>query len=311
MRYVVYGVDATSQAPCAPLTVDAHSEQEARDRAVARGMAVRAVMADAAAEPVSEETRSRPDDAPAIEPNTTPGAPPTARMVLLPLAIAFFLVLALVRSAVQALTWSCVWGLGLLLGGGVAGLLRWFSRGALPVQTCWPLGVALGMTVMSAAHGWRAGWRWWQARRSLGPLAQALGITPEHEADEAPIAWRVPVVLAQGLAGALLGTFGSLVGWAADWSLLTVFAWMLAGALGLGTEGMLLGAIVARRRPIPVPGADTVPSYDSLTWLLGRTGITLIGVGNPVVGCALDRAVPGAVAGTAVGVAACVLARLL
>jgi hypothetical protein len=311
MRYVVYGVDAVSQAPCAPLTVDAHSEEEARDRAVARGMAVRAVMADAAAEPVVEEPRSRPEDEAATEPNTTHGAPPTARMVLLPLAIAFFLILALVRSAVQALTWSCVWGLGLLLGGGVAGLLRWFSRGALPVQTCWPIGVALGVTIVSAMHGWRAGWRWWQARRSLGPLAQALGIAPEHEADEAPIAWRVPVVLAQGLAGALLGILGSLVGWAADWSLPTVVGWLLAGALGLGTEGMILGAVVARRRPMPVPGTVADPSYDSLTWLLGRTGIRLIGVGNPFVGCALDRAVPGAVAGTAVGVAACVLTRLL
>ncbi|HUE19738.1 MAG TPA: hypothetical protein VMQ63_08190, partial [Stellaceae bacterium] len=109
MRYVIYGVDATSQAPCPPLTVDAHSEEEARDRAVARGMAVRAVMADAAAAPPSEPPRQEtpfvPGEAPGVEPNTTPGTPRTARVVLLPLAIAFFLLLALVRSAVQAATW--------------------------------------------------------------------------------------------------------------------------------------------------------------------------------------------------------------
>ena len=150
MRYVIYGVDATSQSPCPPLTVDAHSEEEARNRAVARGMAVRAVMADAAAVPPAEpprrQTRFVPRDAPAAEPDKTPGARPV-RMVLLPLAIAFFLVLALVRSAVQAATWAFVWGLGLLLGGGLTGLFRWLSRGAAPVETCWPIGVAAGLTV--------------------------------------------------------------------------------------------------------------------------------------------------------------------
>jgi hypothetical protein len=311
MRYVIYGVDATSHAPCAPLTVDAHSEEEARGRAVARGMAVRAVMADAAEAPTDEPAVAAIPFVATVAPTAEPGAQRTGRVVLLPLAIVFFLVLALVRSAVQAATWTFVWGLGLLLGGGLAGLFRWFSRGAAPVETCWPIGVAAGLTAVSAAYGWRAGWRWWRAKPSLGPLAQALGVSPEPEAGDDPLAWRVTVVLVQGLAGAVLGALGALVGWAIDWRLLTVVAWTVAGAVGLAIEGMILSAILARRQPIAMPGAAAGPSYDSLTWLLGRTGIAIFGVRNLIVAAALDRAVPGAVAGTVVGVAACVLARLL
>jgi len=199
-------------------------------------------------------------------------------------------------------TWTFVWGMGVLLAGGLAGLLVWLARGSVPVATAWPIGLALGLPIISAAHGARVGWRWWWAKRTLSPLAQALGAPPQEEIDDDPEHFRIPVILAQALAGGVLAAWFALAGIATDWGWPTLFAGMLGGALGLGCEGALLGAALARRQPMPLPGAASGPSIASLasllSWLWGQKHLAR----SWVLGYALDRAAPGAVAGTVVGV---------
>jgi hypothetical protein len=310
MRYVVYGIDAVSQAACEPLTLDADSEEEARGRAVARGMAVRAVIAEqapATSEALAIETRQAPNDEAAGESDEVRGARRIVTTVLLPLALAFFLVVAVLRTLVQAVTWTIVWGMGVLLAGGLAGL---FVRGSVPVAVAWPIGLALGLPIMSAAHGARVGWRWWWAKRTLSPLAQALGAPSQEQDDDEQEPFRVPVILAQALAGGVLAGLFALAGIATDWGWPTLFAGTLGGALGLGCEGAVLGAALARRQPMPLPGAASGPSIASLasllSWLWGQKHMAR----SWVLGYALDRAAPGAVAGTFVGVLVFVLSWL-
>src|SRR5258708_33692986 len=95
MRYVVYGIDAVSQATREPLTLDADSEEEARGRAVARGMAVRAVIAEQASarsDALAVEVRRAQNDGAAGESDEVRGARRVVATVLLPLALALFLV---------------------------------------------------------------------------------------------------------------------------------------------------------------------------------------------------------------------------
>ncbi len=313
MRYTVYGVDAASQAPREPLVVDADTEEEARVRAVARGMAVRAVVAEPGLG-VVDERPTEPDAGAWSERHERPTeeAPGLryVRMVLVPLVLGFFLILAALRTLVQALVWAFIWSLGLLLGGGLAGMLRWFSRGDVPVETAWPIGLDAGLALISALYGSQLGWRWWWAKRSLSPLEQALGVEPHEGDDGKPASIRAPVLLAQGFAGAVLGTLGGLAGWASDWSPVTVLAWTAGGALGLGAEGAVLGTILARRRPLPPPGAVSGTSFESLAGLLARLWGQEHLVRSLGLAHALDRAAPGAVAGTFAGVVAVLLAWL-
>jgi hypothetical protein len=312
MRYVVYGIDAVSQAALEPLTLDADSEEEARGRAVARGMAVRAVIAEQTPGPsaaLSVEIRQAQGDGAAGESDEMRGARRVVATVLLPLALAFFLVVAVLRTLLQAVTWTVVWGTGVLLAGGLAGLLVWLARGNVPVAIAWPIGLALGLPIISAAHGARVGWRWWWAKRTLSPLAQVLGAAPQEELDD-PESFRMPVILAQALAGGVLAAWFALAGIATDWGWPTLFAGMLGGALGLGCEGALLGAALARRQPMPLPEAASGPSIASLasllSWLWGQKHIAR----SWILGYALDRAAPGAVAGTVIGVLVLVLSWL-
>jgi hypothetical protein len=309
MRYVVYGDDVISRQPCAPLVVEADSEDEARGRAVARGMAVRAVMEEPAPTPseaLAKPTEQAPPEEP-VESEDMRGLRRVLTFVVLPLVIAFFLMLAAVRTLIEAAAWSMVWTVGLLVGGGLAGIAGWISHGGVPAETSWPIGMVVGLVVMSALHGAQVGWRWWWAKRSLGPLAQAFGVAPEAANAEEPAGLRLPVMLAQALAGAIFGAVTACAGWATGWSLVTVLAGTLGGAIGLGTEGAILGALLSRRRPMPVPGAATGPSFESLAGLLGR----LLGkehvTSSWVFGYAFDRAAPGAVAGTFVGLLAFLL----
>jgi hypothetical protein len=314
MRYVIYGDDAMSRRPCEPLVIEADSEDEARGRAVARGIAVRAVMVEPA--PLRSDALCLPtDEAPQGEPRQ--GEPPeSAEMrgirqlltfVVLPLVITFFLLLAGVRTLIEAVAWSMVWTLGLLLGGGLAGIAGWLSRGRIPAEVGWPIGMVVGLMVLSAGHGAHVGWRWWWAKRSLGPLAQVLGVSPEAADNEEPAGLRMPVMFAQALAGAILGSLAALAGWATGWGILTVLAGTVGGTLGLATEGAILGGVLARRRPMLVPGATAGPSLESLAGLLGR----LVGkehiISSWVLGYALDRAAPGALAGTVTGLLAFLL----
>ncbi len=209
-------------------------------------MAVRAVIAETPP-PARDELATLGDGESPFE--RRPAESPEMRgmrrillFVVLPLVVAFFLMLAVLRTLVEAVAWTVVWGMGLLLGGGLAGLLGWVSHGRVPVETAWPLCMAVGLVILSAIHGWQVGWRWWWAKRSLGPLARALGVVPEEAdaAERSRVRW--PVVLAQALAGAILGTATALAGWATGWGLLTVFAGTVGGAVGLGTEGAILGA---------------------------------------------------------------------
>ncbi len=151
------------------------------------------------------------------------------------------------------------------------------------------------------------GWRWWWSKRSLAPLAQALGVTPEQAGAERPAGLRLPVVLAQGLAGAVLGGTIALVGWSTEWSWPTALAGIAGGAIGLGIEGAILGAVLARRRPVLPPGAAAGPSFESLAGLLARLWGQEHIAGSWVMGYALDRAAPGAVAGVFVGLVAFLL----
>jgi hypothetical protein len=296
---MVYGDDAVSRQPREPLVVDADSEQAARDRAVAGGMAVRAVIAEPVAEPSPIGT---PAEDPANESAEVQGLRRFVLLVVVPLALAFFLVLAAVRTLFEAAVWTMVWSLGALLGGGLAGLLWWASREAVPVEVAWPLGLAVGLMALSAMHGSQVGWRWWWSKRALGPLAQALWFNPQQAAGDDPSDLRWPVLLAQGLAGAILGLLAALAGWATDWGWPTIFACTLGGGIGLGVEGAVLGAVLARRRPLPPPGVAPGPSIASLAGLLTRLwGHERLGR-SLVVGYAIDRAAPGVVAGTLVGV---------
>jgi hypothetical protein len=305
MRFRVYGVDAASQAPRDPLVVDAGTADEARGRAVAQGMAVRAVIADAAPSPPDAEPPPGEEEAP---PDPMPGLRRFVLFVLVPLAVLFFLVHVGVRAIVQAATWTTVWGLGLFAGGGLAGLLGWLSRGSLGLDVAWPIGLAIGITAASAVHGARAGWRWWWAKRSLSPLAAALGMTPEDADSEDPSDLRVPVLLAQTLAGAVLGTLGALAGWATGWHPLVIGVWTIGGGLGLAAEGAILGTQILRRRPVPPPGAAVAgPYFESLGGLLTRLLPGPRAGRGQVLGYALDRAGPGAAAGTMAGLLAVLL----
>ena len=313
MRYRVYGVDAASQQAREPLVVEAGSEDEARGRAVAQGMAVRAVIAEPAPMPV-ENGDSEPPAPEAETPTPAPADEMAAvrrviLLVLLPIVVAFFLAVAIVRTLWQAATWSAIWLAGVLLGGGVAGLVAWLSRGAAPIEIAWPIGLSVALTAVSALYGSRAGWRWWWAKRSLNPLAQVLGLPPDaSNPGERPASIRMPVILAQALAGALLGTIGGWTGWATDWSFFSIAAWTGGGALGLAVEGAFLGAVLSWRRPMPVPEAQ---ADHSLAGLLTGFG------GDPrvsrlwILGYAFDRAVPGAVAGTFVGLGAVLLGHVM
>jgi len=208
---------------------------------------------------------------------------------------------------VQAVSWTIVWGTGVLLAGGLAGLLVWL---AVPAATAWPIGLALGLPIISAAHGARVGWRWWWAKRTLSPLAQVLGAPAQEQLDDEPEPFRSPVILAQALAGGILAAWFALAGITTDWGWPTLIAGTLGGALGLGCEGALLGAALARRQPMPLPGAASGPSIASLasllSWLWGQKHIAR----SWILGYALDRAAPGAVAGTVVGVLVFVLSGL-
>jgi hypothetical protein len=310
MRYMVYGVDAASQLPREPLIVDGDSEDEARGRAVAQGMAVRAVIADPASERADERqpgATPQARDSAAAEPDEMRRLRRFVYWVILPLVVLFLLMLAAVRTVWQTATWGTVWALAVLLGGGLAGLLGWLSRDAVPVDVTWPIALTVALTAVSGLHGWRAGWRWWWAKRSLSPLAHALGVRPEEAGDEEPAFLRPPVILAQALAGAVLGVLGTLAGWGTDWHLLTVGAWTGGGALGLGAEGAILGGVLSRHRPLPPPGIAAGPLSDSLAGLLTGAGASRHASRVWVLGYALDRGVPGAVAGTFVGMLAVLL----
>jgi len=313
MRYRVFGVDAASQQAREPILIEAGSEEEARGRAVAQGMAVRAVIAD----PSPMRADSPPHDNSATESVDAAAAPAdelaalrrALLLVLLPIVAAFFLAVALVRTLWQAATWTAVWLVGVLLAGGVAGLIHWLSRDAAPLSVAWPIGLGVALATLSALYGAQAGWRWWWRKRSLNPLAQVLGLPPEASSPgEKPAAFRRTVILVHALAGAVLGTAGGLTGWATDWSFFSLAAWTAGGALGLGIEGAILGAVLSWRRPMLVPEAQT---DHSLTGLLAGFA------GDPrvsrlwVLGYAFDRAVPGAVAGTIVGLAAVLLAQVV
>jgi hypothetical protein len=308
MRYVIYGDDALSRQPCEPVVVDAASEGEARGRAVARGMAVRAVIAA----PAPESAPRGAELGPPIEPASAAsdelrGVQLMLRYVVLPLVIAFFLMLAVVRTFLEAAAWTVVWSMGLILGAGLAGLVRWLSHGIVPVETAWPVGLLVGLAGLSALHGWQVGWRWWWAKRSLAPLAQVLGVAPDEAGDDERTCVRLPVVLSQALAGTIVGTALALAGWLSHWGVATALAGIAGGALGLGTEGAILGAVLARRRPILVPGAANGPSFESLAGLLARIWGNEHIARSWVLGFALDRATPGAVAGALVGLAAFLL----
>src|SRR5260370_21062454 len=273
MGYVVYGIDAVSVAACEPLTLDADSEEEARGRAVARGMAVRAVIAEqapATSDALAMETRQAQNDEAAGESDEVRGARRIVTTVLLPLALAFFLVVAVLRTLVQAVTWTIVWGMGVLLAGGLAGLFVWL---ALPVAIAWPIGLALGLPIISAAHGARVGWRWWWAKRTLSPLAHALGAPAQEHDDDEQEPFRMPVILAQALAGGVLAGLFALAGIATDWGWPTLFAGTLGGGLGPGCEGAVLGAALAPRQPMPLPGAASGPASARLgTFLFAPFG---------------------------------------
>lgn len=306
MRYVIYGDDAVSRQARAPFVVEADSEDEARGRAVARGVAVRAIMV----EPISVAdvpTAAEPREPPPDESAEMRGLGRYLRLVLTPVVILFFLMLAAVRTLLEAAAWTAVWTVGLLLGGGLGGLLWWGTRGSVAPQTAWSVGMVIGLTVMSALHGTQVGWRWWWAKRSLAPLAQALGVTPEQAGAEQPAGLRLPVILAQALAGAVLGGIIALVGWATEWGFATALAGIAGGAIGLGIEGAILGAVLARRRPALAPGAANGPSFESLAGLLARLWGQEHIAGSWVLGSALDRAAPGAVAGVFVGILAFLL----
>src|SRR5205085_11737223 len=88
-------------------------------------------------------------------------------LVLLPIVVAFFLAVAIVRTLWQATTWTAVWLAGVLLAGGVAGLLAGLSRGAAPVEIAWPIGLGVALTAVSAFYGSPARWRWGWGQRSL------------------------------------------------------------------------------------------------------------------------------------------------
>ena len=308
MRYRVYGVDAGSQQARDPLVVEADSEDEARGRAAAQGMAVRAVIAEPAPVPVEESEPEREHDnetAPTLTADDMAAARRVVLLILLPIVVLFFLIVASVRTLWQAATWTAVWLLGVFAGGGVGGLLAWLSGGRVPIELAWPIGLAIALTGMSALYGWRAGWRWWWAKRSLNPIAQVLGL-PSEEAEPAEEAAgvRTAVILVQALAGAFVGAIGAWTGWATDWSFLGFPAWTIGGALGLGVEGAICGAVLSRRRPVMVPEVQTPTGF----------GVFLSGFGGDprvsrlwVVGYAFDRAVPGAVAGTIVGLVAVLL----
>jgi hypothetical protein len=308
MRYVVYGDDAMSRQPREPVVIDAGSEEEARGRAVARGIAVRAVIAEPASEPTAPSTDVGPPlpEEPAESPEMR-GVRLVLLYVVLPLVLTFFLALAIVRTLFEAAGWTLLWTIGLLLGGGIAGLAGWLSHGAIGAETAWPTGMAAGLIVVSAVHGWQVGWRWWWAKRSLGPLAQALGAEPEQASPEELRRLRAPVVLAQALAGGILGAILAAVGSMTGWSWPTVFAGTVGGILGLGLEGATIAYDMLRIRPMPPPGAAARPSLASLAgllaWIWGEKHIAP----SWVLGHALDRAAPGAVAGTFVGLAAFVL----
>src|SRR5947209_7649251 len=229
MRYVIYGDDAVSRRAREPFVVEADSETEARDRAVARGIAVRAVIAEPASNGTADVAAPA---APAASAKPAPGGPEIGdsaemrgvgrylRLVLTPIVILFFLLLAAVRTLLEA----AVWTVGLLLGGGIGGLLWWGTRGGIAAATAWSIGMVVGLLVTSAVNGSQVGWRWWWAKRSLAPLAQALGVTPEQAGAERPRWLRLPVVLAQALAGATLGGVIALVGWATEWGWATALA---------------------------------------------------------------------------------------
>jgi hypothetical protein len=311
MRFVIYGDDAVSRHACAPFVVEADSEAEARGRAVARGIAVRAVMVEPApAEPVNGPPAAEAPEPPEPRPGESAemrGLGRYLRLVLTPIVILFFLALAAVRTLLEAAAWTIVWTVGLLLGGGIAGLFWWASRGSIAPTTAWSIGMVIGLAIMSAVHGAQVGWRWWWAKRSLAPLAQAFGVTPEQAGAERPARLWLPVMLAQTLAGAVLGGTIAFVGWATEWGFLTALAGIAGGALSLGIEGAILGAVLARRRPLLPPGAATGPSFESLAGLLARLWGQEHIAGSWVVGYAVDRAVPGAVAGVFIGLLAFLL----
>jgi hypothetical protein len=304
MRYVIYGDDAVSRHAREPFVIEAGSEAEARGRAVARGVAVRAVIAEPPAEAVDVPAPAEERAPNAFESDEMRGLGRTLRLVVTPLVIAFFLLLAMLRTLLEAAAWTIVWLLGLLLGGGIGGVLMWSSRGSVPAETAWPIGMIAGLAILSALHGAQVGWRWWWAKRSLAPLAQAFGVTPEQAGAGEPHGLRLPVVLAQSLAGAVLGGVIALVGWATEWGFMTAMSGIPGGALGLGIEGAILGAVMARRRPVLPPGAAAGPSFESLAGLLARLWGQEHLAGSWVLGYTLDRAAPGAVAGIFIGVAA-------
>jgi hypothetical protein len=307
MRYVIYGDDAVSRRAREPFVIEADSEAEARGRAVARGIAVRAVIAEPPSTALDVPAPAEATQPPPGEFADMPGPGRYLWLALAPIIILFFVLLAAVRTLLEATAWTIVWTIGLLLGGGIGGLLWWATHGNLAPITAWSVGMVIGLALMSAAHGTQIGWRWWWAKRSLAPLAQALGVAPEQAGAEEPRGLRLPVSLAQALAGAILGGVLALAGWACAWSFWTALAGIAGGALGLGVEGAILGAVLARRRPMLPPGAAPAPGLESLAGLLARLWGKEHLAGSLVLGSAVDRAAPGAVAGVFVGIVAFLL----
>src|SRR5437764_15287208 len=98
MRYVIYGDDAASRRAREPFVVEADSEAEARDRAVARGVAVRAVLAEPASAdaqgvpaPAAPSARAEPGGTKARESDEMRGLVRYIRLVVTPIVSAFFL----------------------------------------------------------------------------------------------------------------------------------------------------------------------------------------------------------------------------
>ncbi|MCA9072549.1 MAG: hypothetical protein KDA84_26680, partial [Planctomycetaceae bacterium] len=194
-------------------------------------------------------------------------------LLLVPLVVAFMLLLSLIRVLGNAIRWVIVWGIGFFAGG----TLAWIGNLLLPTpylaSAVWAAGGFLGMIVFTSLYGMCLEWVFWLSRHENNPYCGLVSLSPEQQANRVRFAksLHIPTAMASTLGGLMfaIGLFPIMTGSTSHWP--SVGTWCLLGGFALATQGMLLGLFLGSRRERVVFDASKNSLGELIGWQIAGT----------------------------------------
>lgn len=230
-------------------------------------------------------------------------------VVLLPVGVAFWVVVSFLRMVIHAIPWLTLWVVGYLLFGGLAQLLRVAFAMECSVPRAWAVGGAIGVFAMSLLHGLTTAAWFWAARHRMNPYQSDTPLRQPriHEPQLLNGRLLLAAVMSCCMAGAcpawLLisqGSLGSRQSAVAFWPHIGI--WILVGGCGLALEGLLMGLVLGMRQSRPELDLANRSFGEAVGSLIAGPQAKTSGAIGWAIGYALHQAPLGLIAGLGLGV---------